>query len=161
MVVWSDDLDDIVPTCKDFEDRLIKLLWRSRPAPLPLSSVSSYPTTATGSVSGHGPSRNSVTPSDLVAANEKLIHADEKRGTSSVASAGGARTTRRDSSGLLISGGDLEKGEGDGEEEEVVDEKGKRGLFGRKKKAKKGQDRPVRLFAPVYNGFAAALSICE
>ena len=30
LVVWSDSIDTIVPTCHDFEDRLIKLLWRSR-----------------------------------------------------------------------------------------------------------------------------------
>ncbi|KAF9004624.1 glycosyl transferase family group 2-domain-containing protein [Cyathus striatus] len=31
LVIWSDSLDRIVPMCNDFEERLIKLLWRSRP----------------------------------------------------------------------------------------------------------------------------------
>ena len=31
MVIWSESIDRIVPLCADFEERLIKLLWRSRP----------------------------------------------------------------------------------------------------------------------------------
>ena len=39
--VASYDIDSIIPTCRDFEERLIKLLWRSRPnAP----NASSHPT---------------------------------------------------------------------------------------------------------------------
>lgn len=34
LVVWSDSLDTIIPIARDFEDRLIRLLWRTRP-PLP------------------------------------------------------------------------------------------------------------------------------
>ncbi|KDR70271.1 hypothetical protein GALMADRAFT_255169 [Galerina marginata CBS 339.88] len=30
MVIWSESLDRIIPICQDFEERLIKLLWRSR-----------------------------------------------------------------------------------------------------------------------------------
>ncbi|KAJ7594440.1 glycosyl transferase family group 2-domain-containing protein [Mycena floridula] len=41
LVVWSDELDTIIPLCNDFEDRLIKLLWRSRPAAALASSASS------------------------------------------------------------------------------------------------------------------------
>ncbi|KAG1733862.1 glycosyl transferase family group 2-domain-containing protein [Suillus paluster] len=40
LVVWSDSLDTIIPIARDFEDRLIRLLWRSRP-PLP-SELSLY-----------------------------------------------------------------------------------------------------------------------
>ncbi|KAJ7650952.1 glycosyl transferase family group 2-domain-containing protein [Roridomyces roridus] len=47
LVVWSDSLDGIIPTCQDFEDRLIKLLWRSRP-------------TVSSSVSGMGSMGGSV-----------------------------------------------------------------------------------------------------
>ncbi|KAG2336626.1 hypothetical protein BDR05DRAFT_896462 [Suillus weaverae] len=34
LVVWSDSLDTIIPIARDFEDRLIRLLWRTKP-PLP------------------------------------------------------------------------------------------------------------------------------
>jgi hypothetical protein len=30
LVVWSDDLDHIVPLCSEFEEKLMKLVWRSR-----------------------------------------------------------------------------------------------------------------------------------
>ena len=50
LVVWSDSLDTIIPIARDFEDRLIRLLWRNRP-PL-TSSVVSYPS-APPSLSGH------------------------------------------------------------------------------------------------------------
>jgi hypothetical protein len=31
LIVWSDSLEAIIPTCADFDSRLIKLLWRARP----------------------------------------------------------------------------------------------------------------------------------
>ncbi|KAF7297159.1 Glyco-trans-2-like domain-containing protein [Mycena indigotica] len=48
LVVWSDSIDAIIPTCQDFEDRLIKLLWRSRPTG-PLST----PGSISGSILSH------------------------------------------------------------------------------------------------------------
>ncbi|KAI0074901.1 hypothetical protein K474DRAFT_1647395 [Panus rudis PR-1116 ss-1] len=30
LVVWTYNLDDIIPACKDFEDKLIKLVWKRR-----------------------------------------------------------------------------------------------------------------------------------
>ncbi|KAF9219278.1 hypothetical protein BS17DRAFT_789594 [Gyrodon lividus] len=50
LVVWSDSLDTIIPIARDFEDRLIRLLWRNRP-PL-TSSVLSRTPSAPASVSG-------------------------------------------------------------------------------------------------------------
>lgn len=32
LVIWADSMDAIIPTCREFEDRLIKLLSRPRPA---------------------------------------------------------------------------------------------------------------------------------
>ncbi|KAF7338492.1 Glyco-trans-2-like domain-containing protein [Mycena venus] len=49
LVVWSESLDAIIPTCQDFEDRLIKLLWRSRPT----GPASSNPGSIAGSVLSH------------------------------------------------------------------------------------------------------------
>ncbi|KAH7890394.1 glycosyl transferase family group 2-domain-containing protein [Phlebopus sp. FC_14] len=59
LVVWSDSLDTIIPIARDFEDRLIRLLWRNRP---PVSSpvVSTSPS-APGSISGHSHSQLGVT----------------------------------------------------------------------------------------------------
>lgn len=50
LVVWSDSLDTIIPIARDFEDRLIRLLWRNRP--LLTSSMISTPS-APASTSGH------------------------------------------------------------------------------------------------------------
>ncbi|KAF8841492.1 hypothetical protein BDN67DRAFT_1010564 [Paxillus ammoniavirescens] len=47
LVVWSESLDTIIPIARDFEDRLIRLLWRNRPPPT-LSRAPSVP----GSMSG-------------------------------------------------------------------------------------------------------------
>lgn len=42
LVLWSDDLDGIIPLCRDFEERLIKLVWRARGTiSVPPSEVSS------------------------------------------------------------------------------------------------------------------------
>ncbi|KAI0681571.1 hypothetical protein BC835DRAFT_1425474 [Cytidiella melzeri] len=39
LVVWAYNLDNIIPTCRDFEDKLIKLVWAQRAA------LSSFTTT--------------------------------------------------------------------------------------------------------------------
>lgn len=38
LVVWSYNLDNIIPTCRDFEDKLIKLVWNQRSAFTSLAS---------------------------------------------------------------------------------------------------------------------------
>ncbi|KAI0087250.1 glycosyl transferase family group 2-domain-containing protein [Irpex rosettiformis] len=59
LVVWSDSIDSIIPTCNDFEERLIKLLWRSRPNALSHATSSiSHPASISGSQSGHGSMTN-------------------------------------------------------------------------------------------------------
>ena len=40
LVLWSDQLDNIIPLCRDFEDKLIKLVWRARATlSLPASEI--------------------------------------------------------------------------------------------------------------------------
>ncbi|KAJ7058150.1 glycosyl transferase family group 2-domain-containing protein [Mycena amicta] len=72
LVVWSDSIDSIIPTCHDFEDRLIKLLWRSRPA------VASTPGSISGSVFSH--SSAAARPFDLEKPNSSRpsVHDQEK-----------------------------------------------------------------------------------
>lgn len=38
LVIWADSMDAIIPTCREFEDRLIKLLSRPRPAGIAASA---------------------------------------------------------------------------------------------------------------------------
>ncbi|KAF8891407.1 glycosyl transferase family group 2-domain-containing protein [Infundibulicybe gibba] len=49
LVLWSYSLENIMPLCKDFEEKLIKHIWRTRN--IARKSVSSQPTTASPSVS--------------------------------------------------------------------------------------------------------------
>lgn len=66
LVVWSDSLDTIIPIARDFEDRLIRLLWRTQP---PLSSTHDLSFSSPLSVSTHSNSEkpdNRRTPDSLV-----------------------------------------------------------------------------------------------
>ena len=124
LVVWAYNLDDIIPTCTDFEDKLIKLVWAQR-----VISTSAAPSIV-------------VTSSDS-GLNEKQ---DEKHVIDEKQDA--AVAAKQDSA-----------------------MKGESRLFGLgywfsdsddvEKTAQGPSDRPVRLFAPVYGGVAAALSICR
>ncbi|KAF8816381.1 hypothetical protein BYT27DRAFT_7183930 [Phlegmacium glaucopus] len=53
MVIWSESLDRIIPLCQEFEERLIKLLWRSRPL-LNTPSAPHQGGVSGGSSAGHG-----------------------------------------------------------------------------------------------------------
>ncbi|KAK7467308.1 hypothetical protein VKT23_004365 [Stygiomarasmius scandens] len=72
LIVWSSSIDSIIPTCQDFEDRLIKLLWRSRPAAT--SSVNSSSFSQPGSLNGH--------PDDLSASGHSLVRHSSGRHSS-------------------------------------------------------------------------------
>jgi hypothetical protein len=146
LIVWSDSLDQIIPTCHDFEERLIKLLWRSRPHTLGLPSASSHHNSVDGSVSGHS----------LSGLNNAQAPMPSRRGTMGyMGSAMGSSV----SLGLA----DPEKGIGYGEKRTV--EKTKRTWYGKKRTVVVEVDdglpepRPARLFAPFYNGIAAGLAL--
>lgn len=150
MIIWSDDLDSIIPTCRDFEDRIIKLLWRQRPP------MSAYASSVGGSMSGHGSVRD-LHMGDSLLSPHGLTNRDS-RGSSNVHSSSNGVTT--------VDGADLEKQAGMESDESSLDEKTtKRGWCGLGKKRKvvrkRTEDRPIRMFAPVYNGLATGLSLCE
>jgi hypothetical protein len=132
LVVWSDTLDNIIPTCHDFEERLIKLLWRSRP-PMSALSHSSHQGSQTGSVSGHSHSAMAQ-PSRLSALANAAV------------------------AGSAVSLNDPEKGLDS--DRKVT--KTRRTWYGRKRTIvidpTEPEARPARLFAPFYNGIAAGLS---
>ena len=64
LVVWAYNLDDIIPHCRDFEDKLIKLVWNQR---LALTSLAS---SAAPSASG---SEQNLTEKANQIINEKEI----------------------------------------------------------------------------------------
>lgn len=130
LVAWSDNLEDIIPLCLDFEEALIKLIW-NRHAVIGMSPGPSL-----------GPSV-SVTPALTSAINSASeIELNEKP----------EEDTTPDSNAKPISGGswwgwrigsrakrlpaphDLEKGG--------------------------GNLRPTKYFGPFYSGLALALSTC-
>ncbi|KAF4566319.1 hypothetical protein EYR36_011738 [Pleurotus pulmonarius] len=155
LVVWSHSLDAIIPTCHDFEERLIKLLWRSRP-PVPPSTSGSV----AGSVSGHSlTASNRKTRSGSSYQHDSVDSEKEKLGLG----IGG------------ISGAMGEIGDAGRSKDALAPEHtgGKRGKMKRTWYGKKvwvrdddeddvergaPEKRPAMLYAPVYNGIAAAMA---
>lgn len=39
LIVWSYNLENIIPTCQDFEEKLIKLVWNHRSANVSIASI--------------------------------------------------------------------------------------------------------------------------
>ncbi|TDL23464.1 hypothetical protein BD410DRAFT_857631 [Rickenella mellea] len=146
LIVWSDNLDYIIPTCRDLEDKLIKLVWRSRPllhsasasargSELHLTSPIGMPTSASPTTpnSAQGSSEESTEPSS----SAPPVKAKKRFGWRSTGTKQKAKASANAEKGV----GSGEKAEGGDKEGQVKD------------------PRPIRLFAPVYGGLGAALSI--
>ncbi|PPQ94708.1 hypothetical protein CVT25_009563 [Psilocybe cyanescens] len=204
MVIWSESLDRIVPICQDFEERLIKLLWRSRPGPAAaVSSASSahgngntYNGSAAGSIADHSQGGGSA---EGLAPNRGAARTPGSRPPSI---AGRAPGSVRALKGLYgVQGREYEDEVADAEKRAVEDkeaaaargELGARrsaGVGGRVRRQKyrrtwygkkvplpleyededdeaegdlenfRGEERrPVRLYAPLYNGLAAGIAL--
>ncbi|THH01974.1 hypothetical protein EW026_g833 [Hermanssonia centrifuga] len=159
LIVWSDSIDTIIPTCHDFEERLIKLLWRSRPnAAGAATSSSSHPTSLAGSQSGHG---------SLTNLNARLSQSQYAGPGSRYSNTLQPPGTPRGVHGMSMEDlhGDLEKAD-DMVDEKSLKTKTKRTWYGRKKTVvvadlEEGmpEPRPAMFYAPFYNGFAFGLSL--
>ncbi|THH32339.1 hypothetical protein EUX98_g1834 [Antrodiella citrinella] len=165
LVVWSDSIDTIIPTCHDFDERLIKLLWRSRPTGF----------NAPSSVSSHQLNGGASTP--VTNLNARLVQGPGSRRNSTFPAGSGAGTprgVRGMSMEDLTPASDIEKGSAFGVavSEKAVEPQTKtvRNWFGRKRtvivegspldiEASGPEKRPAMLYAPIYNGLAAGLSI--
>ncbi|KXN88664.1 hypothetical protein AN958_06208 [Leucoagaricus sp. SymC.cos] len=123
MVIWSESLDRIVPACHDFDERLIKLLWRSRPQ-AHAGTASPAPSSLSPSVDGHTPS----------------FSIEGKPPSRAGATVEGATIVGAHEKGTRV----------------------KRNWFGKKNDdvdlESQWRKRPTKLYAPFYNGLAAALS---
>ncbi|KAI0364861.1 hypothetical protein BV20DRAFT_812457 [Pilatotrama ljubarskyi] len=123
LVVWSYNLDSIIPTCRDFEDKLIKLVWKRRSAFASLAS-SVAPSATPSDV-------NLTEKSQTALVTEKEVPAPAPKDKSTP-------PKKKRSWGLgywKADASDLEK------------------------TAEGPSARPTRLFAPVYCGLGAALSL--
>ena len=201
MVIWSESLDRIIPLCQDFEERLIKLLWRARPVVQTNSNSSGSPSAAGSYYHGAGGARRSYTGGSVSEA--ELV---EHSGSGSSEAAGGETTAKgkqgRNGAGGVVKGlyGEQGRGVEGGDEPEAafgsdvpmektasdssdlsrvqgkgykrtwygkkiplpsveVDEKGVGALDDVEELRGEGK-RPVRLYAPVYNGLAAGIALC-
>ncbi|KAI0261233.1 glycosyl transferase family group 2-domain-containing protein [Gloeopeniophorella convolvens] len=153
LVVWADGPDTIIPTCNDFEERLIKLLWRARPGFGSTPSASSHPVSYADSSSAHSligvATRGSAAPSELRGHSTPRLppNAPKEDIEKAFAQASGetrvVRTVKRRWYGKRIVV--EEKQSVDGEDEPELG-------YGAEK-------RPAMLYAPLYNGLAAGLSL--
>ncbi len=160
LIVWSESIDHIVPSCHDIEEKLIKLLWRSRPT-RPASTNTSY--------AQHGQG-NSAAPSIAEGSTEGLAPGGGSlRGVSRVGSAVGL--------GGRASGfnffGDLSDQDGKERTEETKPSQATassnksfwKKIFCRTESKDRDLEalnpnrRPIMLYAPLYNGLAAGLSL--
>lgn len=146
LVVWADGPDTIIPTCNDFEERLIKLLWRARPGFGATPSASSHPASYADSASGHSlipvTARGSATPSERrVPLGRSTPGADAIKDDVEKA----VRTAKRRWYGKRV----VVKENRFPNAEDAIDLE-----FASEK-------RPTMLYSPLYNGVAAALSLSE
>lgn len=139
LIAWSDDLDHIVPLCAEFEEKLMKLVWRSRTIPssvMTSTTTSVAPSTTASNVNLNEKSAHqTITVTDAVAA----VALAEKEGpkTKDEPTTKSKWSWRLKKRPTKPASTDLEKGSS-----------------GR-------ASRPIRLFAPVYGGLGLGLSICE
>jgi hypothetical protein len=136
LVAWTDELDQIVPLCKEFEHKVVQLVWHTRPASRAMFGAASM---SPSMISSHG------------FMNDKIAEVDE------------------DDEGKDIALQELAKGS------PQTQPPPKRSFFGFGGKSKKSattttsdpekmngvEQRPMRLIAPIYNGLAAAFSLCK
>ncbi|KAG6896311.1 hypothetical protein C0992_009139 [Termitomyces sp. T32_za158] len=143
LVIWSDVLDRIVPIATDFEERLIKLLWRANPA-----VPSAAPSTHSPSVSHHelNSARSSI---------EVLASPPKRTSLASAASSPLARPPANKRFKRTWYGRKLEVPEQD----IPLDEKGVEQEDESAKWNEAKQTRKTMLLAPIYNGLAAGLSL--
>ncbi|CDO70156.1 hypothetical protein BN946_scf185009.g7 [Trametes cinnabarina] len=122
LVVWSYDLETIIPTCRDFEDKLIKLVWHLRSGNASINSVEMLSSDASSHAELNKKSEKVITSTKLLTADSRPKASEKKRRCGPI----GYWITVR---------GDVEK------------------------TAEGPSPRPVRLYAPFYNGLGVAMSI--
>ncbi|KAF8489182.1 glycosyl transferase family group 2-domain-containing protein [Russula emetica] len=143
LVVWSDNLDGIIPLCRDFEDSLIKLVWSQRHS---LTSLTPGPSIAGASTPPAGSPSTSHTSAINSASSEVDINEKPRETESTTTPEPGPES----SASKPISGGSLWGWR--------IGSKAKRAPAPRDLERGGRSARPTRYFAPVYGGLGLALS---
>lgn len=144
MVIWSDDLDHIVPLCNEFEEKMMKLVWRSRnqatASIITSVSNSSVPSTTASNVNLNekASAQTSVVVAEAAAATAALVGKE----TVEPAVVPAAPEKKKSRWGWRLSKKSAPAPPVDPE------------------KGSTPQPRPIRLFAPLYGGLGVGLSIC-
>lgn len=128
--MWSDDLEQIVPLCSEFEEKLMKLVWRTRNfATSSVTTDSTVPSTATSNVNLTEKAQGSLVTEAVVSLVEKAPIDPPKRRFWNWS----WKATKKAPAPAVT---DPEKA------------------------SPTKRSRPIRLFAPVYGGVAIGLSLC-
>ncbi|KAF8154693.1 glycosyl transferase family group 2-domain-containing protein [Crassisporium funariophilum] len=192
MVIWSESLDTIIPLCQDFEERLIKLLWRSRPLGPSSSSYNASSASAAASLADHSSAEGLGLTAGMRGSRPPSLARGVGAGAGGGAGVGGPVRGVYGEQGREYDDIELDSTQDSKEMREKMDlalasEKGyaagagkggknggkgyRRTWYGRKvalPPTPVGMDdlegmgeerRPVRLYAPVYNGLAAGLAL--
>lgn len=169
MVIWAEALDRIVPLCQDIEERLIKLLWRARPVAagqspsLGASQMSAYSGSAHGSLADHGGSSDTAHPMSpatfgslkrgLYGEQGRGLEPEETQKLKNEKSKGSVENMNKSERRWTRTwyGKKVLKREAVSTRDEDADLEGLAVL--------ESERRPVRLYAPLYNGLAAAIAL--
>ncbi|KAJ7229659.1 glycosyl transferase family group 2-domain-containing protein [Mycena haematopus] len=138
LIAWSDDIDTIVPLCSDFEEKLMKLVWRARSSTLNPNTSSSIITS--GSI---GSATASTATSLVNLTSEKPAPAPE----ATPAPAPTANGSKKEKGRSWWRLGTKPK-----PTVQEIDAEKQAPSTGR-------EDRPIRLLAPFYGGLGAGLSV--
>lgn len=132
LVVWSDEMENVIPLCREFDAKLIKLVWRSRPATI-VSSIA--PSTASPSTTASNADLTEKTREVIPFTKEALAEPAPVAGETVPPKRKWGWAWKVSSKKASAPNSDVEKG-----------------TTGKSL-------RPIRLFAPVYGGLAAGLAI--
>lgn len=131
LIVWSDSLDQIVPLVSEFEQKIMKLVWRCRPTPTTSSIVPS--SGAPSIIGGSNVNLTEKHSQPIVDAATAVLEATEKA------------KPKPKKRGCWGWGGQKDVPASGAADPEKAGP----------------QPRPVRLFAPFYGGLGLGLSVCE
>ncbi|KAK7472064.1 hypothetical protein VKT23_000178 [Stygiomarasmius scandens] len=151
LIVWSSSIDSIIPTYQDFEDRLIKLLLHSRSAAIASTNISSF--SRPGFSKGH--------PNDPSVSGHSLVHSGSSCHSNSTAlpaayppgSIAAPSETRRENDHHLAGDLPVEKKRTWCGKEYIV------ATDDSDVEDSAPKPRKIVLYAPLYNGLAAALAM--